>query len=126
MRNASYHPVHAYAERGPARPARVRRQTAGRMRDLRARQRAEGRPDPAALDRAIADALRDAIAATVQGGVARGAIDPQAVILGIAEHLRARLERARAAGKEAVPYRREAVAEAIHQRLLAPKSSPGT
>lgn len=96
------------------------------MRDLRARQRAEGRPDPAALDRAIADALRDAIAATVQCGIARGAIDPQSVILGIAEHLRARSERAAAAGKKAVVYRREAVSEAIYDRLLAPKPAAVT
>jgi|GEM_PF-1270626 len=125
MRTDGYHCTHAYTERGAARPNRIRRQTAGRMRDLRARKRAEGRPDPAALDRAIVDALRDAIAGTVRDGVARGAIDPQGVILRIAEHLRSRSERAAAAGKEAVVYRREAVAEAIHQRLLAPKASPG-
>ena len=122
MRDTGYYTTHAYAERGPARPGRIRRQTAGRMRDLRARQREAGRPDPAALDRAIADALRDAIAATVQDGVARGAIDPHGVILRIAEHLRSRSERAAAAGKETVIYKREAVAEAIHQRLLAPKA----
>ncbi|MCJ2078779.1 hypothetical protein MKK68_24585 [Methylobacterium sp. E-016] len=122
MRDPGYHPFHSYLERGSARPARVRRQTAGRMRDLRARQRETGRPDPAALDRAIVDAFRDAIAGSVRGGATRWDIDPMGLVLGIAEHLRARSERAILAGKVGIVYQREAVAEAIHLRLLAPKA----
>lgn len=91
------------------------------MRRQRERWRDEGRPDPATLDRAIADALREAIAATVRDGVTSGPVDPQAVIVGAARQLVERTEAARDAGREGIVYRREAVADALWKRLLQPQ-----
>lgn len=122
MRETSYAPVHAYLEAGPARLGRIRRQTAGRMRTLRARLADEGRPDAAALDRAIVDALRDAIAKTVRDGATQGGVYPKDLVVGVAEHLRERSERARKAGRKAVVYKSQAVGDAIYERILARKS----
>lgn len=124
MREPSYHPTHAYLEAGPARPGRVRRQAANRMAALRARLAEEGRPDAAALDRAIVDALREAIAKTVKDGATQGGVYPAEIVLGVAEHLHARSKRAKRAGRTPIVYRAEAVADAIHQRILAPKAAP--
>ncbi|MBI1689542.1 hypothetical protein [Methylorubrum sp. DB1722] len=124
MREPSYHPAHAYLEAGPARPGRVRRQTAGRMASMRARLAAEGRPDAAALDRAIVDALREAIARTVKDGATQGGVYPEEIVVGVAKQLHARSKRAKKAGRTPIVYRAEAVADAIHQRILAPKPAP--
>lgn len=123
MRETSYYPGHAYLETGAKRIGRIRRQTADRMASMRERWRAEGRPDPATLDRAIADALRDAIASTVREGVTHGPIDPQAILVGVARQLVGRTEAARDAGREGVVYRRDAVADALWKRLLQPRKA---
>ena len=121
MRETSYSPVHPYLEAGPSRPGRIRRPTAGRRNALRGRLAEEGRPDAAALDRAIVDALRDEIAKTVRDGATQGGIYPKDLVVGVAEHLRKRAERARNAGRKTVVYRSEAVGDAIYQRILASK-----
>lgn len=122
MRQPDYAPVHPYLEAGSAQPSRIRRQTAGRMKALRARLADDGRPDAAALDRAIVDALRDAIARTVRDGGTQGGVFPEEIVVGVAEHLRRRAERARRAGRKAVVYRSQAVGDAIFERILAAKS----
>lgn len=118
MREPSYHPVHAHRETGAARVGRIRRQTAGRMRDLRQRWREEGRPDPATLDRAIADAVRDALLATVVDGRTARSIPVREILLRISAQLVARSRRDAEAGRDVVVYDRKAVAEAVHKRLL--------
>lgn len=124
MREPGYFPTHAYLEAGPKRPGRIRRQTADRMASMRARLADEGRPDAATLDRAIVDALRDAIAATVRDGATQGGVYPRDILLSVAEHLRRRSERATKAGRKAVVYRNEAVGDAFYERVLAPKPAP--
>ena len=111
---------YAYQETGSRRIGRIRRQAARRMSSMRERWRNEGRPDPATLDRAIADALRDAIASTVREGVTCGPVDTQAILVGVARQLVERTEAARDAGREGVVYRREAVADALWKRLIQP------
>ncbi|KST61180.1 hypothetical protein AO398_00375 [Methylobacterium sp. GXS13] len=123
MRETFHIPTPAHPETGARRIGRIRRQTADRMASMRDRWRAEGRPDPATLDRAIADALRDAIAATVREGVTSGPVDPQAILRGVARQVVGRTEAARDAGREGVVYRREAVADALWKRLLQPKKA---
>ena len=67
MREPSYHPAQSYLETGARRIGRIRRQTANRMRDMRQHWKNIGRPDPATLDRAIVDALRDSILSAPEG-----------------------------------------------------------
>lgn len=120
MREPSYHPVHAYKETGAARLGRIRRQGAGRMREMRQRWRDVGRPDPATLDRAVVDALRDLLLREPEGYRLATFVDPQALVLETARHLVERSERAREAGRDVVVYRREEVAAALQARLLQP------
>lgn len=118
MRQTDYYPAHAYKETGAARLGRIRRQTAGRMRELRQRRRDEGRPDPATLDRAIADAVRDALLATVVGGKTARTIPVREILVRIGGQLVARSRRDAEAGRDVVVYDKRAVAEAVHKRLL--------
>ena len=120
MREPSYHPAHSYMETGARRIGRIRRQTANRMRDLRQRWRDVGRPDPATLDRAVVDALRDAVHALVVDGVVVGTLDPADIIRRTAHQLVERTQRAKEAGKEGVVYDRNEVADALRLRLLSP------
>jgi len=83
----------------------------------RARRAEAGAPDPAVLDRAIADGLAACLAGEPRGYRLASPLDPQAILLAAAAALRARTERAIAAGKDAVVYRREAVAAALATRL---------
>lgn len=123
MRQTDYYPAHAYKETGAARVGRIRRQTAGRMRELRQRWRDEGRPDPATLDRAIADAVRDALLATVVDGRTASSISVREILLRISGQLVERSRRDAEAGRDVVIYDRKAVAEAVHKRLLqAPRA----
>ena len=92
------------------------------MKALRARLADEGRPDAAALDKAIVDALRDAIARTVRDGSTQGGVFPEEIVVGVAEHLRERAMRAKRAGRKAVVYQAKAVGDAIYERILAAKS----
>ena len=120
MRETSYHPAHSYLETGARRIGRIRRQTANRMRDMRQRWKDIGRPDPATLDRAVVDALREAIQSLVVDGAVVGTVDPADVIRRTASHLVERTQRAREAGRDVVVYDRGEVADALWQRLLAP------
>ncbi|GJE74955.1 hypothetical protein BGCPKDLD_1529 [Methylorubrum suomiense] len=124
MREPGYVPAHAYLEAGPARAGRIRRQGAGRMATRRARLAVEGRPDAATLDKAIVDALREVIAATVRDGATEGGVYPKDILVGVAEKLRERTQRARKAGRKAVVYKAEAVGDAFYERVLAPKPAP--
>ncbi|AMB45074.1 hypothetical protein [Methylobacterium sp. AMS5] len=124
MRPLEYAPVHAYKETGAARVGRIRRQTAGRMRELRQRWRDEGRPDPATLDRAIADAVRAALLASVVNGKTASSIPVREILLRISGQLVARSRRDSEAGRDVVVYDKRAVADAVHKRLLqAPRAS---
>ncbi len=123
MRQTDYYPAHAYKETGAARVGRIRRQTAGRMRGLRQRWKDEGRPDPATLDRAIADAVRDALLATVVDGRTARSIPVREILIRISGQLVARSRRDAEAGRDVVVYDKKAVAEAVHRRLLqAPRA----
>lgn len=126
MRDPGYHPVHAYKESGAARIGRVRRQGAARQRGLRERWRAEGRPEPGTLDRAIADALRDAVLATVVDGRTAPTVRIEDVTRRIGAALVDRSRRAYEEGRDVVLYDREAVADAIWKRLLQPPKSAVT
>lgn len=118
MRETAYYPVHAHRETGAARVGRIRRQTAGRMRELRQRWKDEGRPDPATLDRAIADAVRASILASVVDGKTASSIPVKGILLRIGGQLVARSRRDSEAGRDVVVYDKRAVAEAVHKRLL--------
>ena len=120
MRETSYHPAHSYLETGARRIGRIRRQTADRMRDMRQRWRDAGRPDPQTLDRAVVDALREAIQSLVVDGAVVGSVSPQDIIRRTASHLVERTQRAKEAGRDTVVYDRKEVADALWQRLLAP------
>ena len=83
----------------------------------RARRAEAGAPDPAVLDRAIADGLAAALAGEPAGYRIASPIDVEAVLLAAAAALRARTAKALAAGKPAIVYRKEAVAAALAARL---------
>ncbi len=118
MRDTGYYPVHAYQETGAARIGRIRRQTAARQRELRQRMRDAGRPDPATLDRAIVDALRDILTGEPEGYQLATFIDPKSLLLETARCLVERTQRDREAGRDVVPFKREQVASALQSRLL--------
>lgn len=124
MREPDYFPVHPYKETGAARLGRIRRQGAGRMRALRERWRLSGRPDPAVLDRAIVDAVRDLLVAELEGMRLATLIDPERLIRRTAGHLVERSRADREAGRDAPLYDKREVASALEARLLrAPKAS---
>lgn len=124
MRDLAYHPAHAYLETGARRLGRIRRKTADRMASMRERWREAGRPDPATLDRAIVDAVRDLLLAAPEGKRLVSHLDPEAILLQTARHLVERSERSAARGREVTVYRREAVSEALQNRLLSrPKTA---
>ncbi|UYW24815.1 hypothetical protein OKC48_16200 [Methylorubrum extorquens] len=124
MREPDYAPVHAYLETGGARLKRVRRQTADRMRAMRARWKETGRPDPATLDRAIVDAVRDILLREPEGMRLATLIDPEELLRETARQLveRSRLEQA--AGREAVVYDRNATIIELQIRLLQRPKRP--
>lgn len=122
MIEPSYPPVHAYLETGGARLKRIQRQAATRMRAMRSRWRTLGRPEPATLDRAIVDALRDILLSSHEGKRLATFVDPEALLLKTAGQLVERSERAREQGRDVVVYDRAEVAGALQARLLtAPK-----
>ncbi len=114
----SYSTPYAHQETGAARIGRIRRQTASRQREMRARWRAAGRPDPATLDRAIVDAVRDILLREPEGYALATFIDPKTLLLETARCLVERTQRDREAGRDVIPYRREEVASALQARLL--------
>ncbi|WP_156647722.1 hypothetical protein [Methylobacterium sp. Leaf87] len=83
----------------------------------RERRAEAGRPDPATLDRAIADAVRDCLAAAPSGRRLATPLDPERIIRAAAVELLRRSHRAMEAGKLAVIYKPEAVAAALANRL---------
>ena len=97
--------------------ARAREANRAAKAASRARAAEAGAPDPATLDRAIADGLAVVIAGAPKGYRLASPIDAGRVLLAAAAALKARTERAIAAGKPAVVYRREAVATALAARL---------
>ena len=101
--------------------ARAREANRAAKAASRARAAEAGAPDPATLDRAIADGLAVVIAGAPKGYRLASPIDAGRVLLAAAAALKARTERAIAAGKPAVVYRREAVADALWRRLLQPE-----
>lgn len=118
MRETSYSPVHSYLETGARRIGRIRRQTAGRMRTMRQHWRDIGRPDPATLDRAIVDALRDELLAAPEGARLSTPVDPEALLRGVARKLVERSQADREAGKEGVVYVMQEVVVGLQVRLL--------
>jgi hypothetical protein len=84
---------------------------------VRQRRAEEGRPDPALLDRAIADAVRSCLAAAPAGRRLATAINPEAILKASACALLRRSLKAQQAGKQAIVYRPEAVARALAERL---------
>lgn len=118
MREPGYHPVHSYRETGGARLRRHRRQAAARMTAMRARWREAGRPDPATLDRAVADAVRDLLLRAPAGKRLATFIDPEELLRETARHLVERSERSAARGRDVVVYKREEVSDALQARLL--------
>ncbi|WP_156394085.1 hypothetical protein [Methylobacterium sp. Leaf94] len=105
------------ASRPTSAAAREREANRVAQAETRARRAQAGRPDPAVLDRAIADALAQVIARAPQGYRLATPLDAEAILWAAAEALRDRTERAIAAGKPTVVYRREAVAAALAARL---------
>lgn len=98
----------------PTVSARARREAdRDRKRAERQARRDAGAPDPRALDAAIVDALRDAL----QGGSGHGAlrpyVQPRDIIRLALGHLHGRTN-------GGVPLRREAVHQALANRLAPP------
>lgn len=107
-------------ETGAQRLARQRRANAGYQRDLRARRAAAGCPDPDVLDRAIVDAIRDAIVRAPAGTRLQATVVPQDLVNAIGRALMARSARAVEAGRDSPVYSARAVADALQDRLLKP------
>lgn len=80
-----------------------------RLRDL-------GRPDAAALDRAIADALRTFL--SVDDRSLTRPLDPRALLTETMEQLRQRSARAQESGRDEVVYDARQVVDALKNRLL--------
>ncbi len=118
MRQTDYYPAHAYKETGAARVGRIRRQTAGRMRELssaggtraaRTRRPWTVRsPTPCGMP----FSQRSSTARTAS------AIPVREILLRISGQLVARSRRDAEAGRDVVVYDKKAVAEAVHKRLL--------
>ena len=107
-------------ETGAQRLARQRRANAGYQRDLRARRAAAGCPDPDVLDRAIVDAIRDAIVRAPAGTRLQATVVPHDLVNSIGRALMARSARAVEAGRDGPVYSARAVADALQDRLLKP------
>lgn len=118
MNEPGYHPAHPHRETGGARLKRHRRQAAARMTAMRARWREAGRPDPATLDRAIVDAVRDLLLQAPEGKRLATFLDPEAILRETARHLVERSERSAARGRDVVVYRNAEVSDALQSRLL--------
>ncbi|MCK2057217.1 hypothetical protein [Methylobacterium sp. 37f] len=104
-------PLPAYAT------AKIRQQNRVAQKVTRERRAEAGRPDPATLDRALADALRDCMAAAPTGRRLATALDPERIIRAAAVALLRRSHKALKAGKAPIVYRAEAVAAALANRL---------
>jgi hypothetical protein len=85
------------------------------MRELRARRRIAGVPEPEVLDKAIIDGLRAVLAATPEG--LTRPIMPITVLAMATQTLQARAH-GRPLPNGSIPYDGKAVAEALRKRLL--------
>lgn len=110
-------PPFAMASAAPAPSSRAARRDADRQRKRAARQalREAGAPDPRQLDAALVDAFRDALAAPsgTAGAVLRH-VDVHDVIRAAARALRGR-------ANGGMTLRREAIHQAIADRLAPPR-----
>jgi hypothetical protein len=98
----------------PTVSARARREAdRDRKRAERAARREAGAPDPRALDAALVDALRDALQGTSGHGALRPSVRLDDILRRALGHLRGRTNRG-------VPLQREAVHQALSNRLAPP------
>lgn len=104
----------------PALSSRAARRDADRQRKRAERQalRDAGAPDPRQLDAAIVDALRDALVAPAGQGVVRRHADIHDVLRGAALALRGKAH-------GGVSLRREAIHQALADRLAPRQDLPG-
>jgi len=103
------------------RVARIRTQSRERKRAERDRRRDARRPDPAVLDRAIADALRSYLT-RIDRPLTRP-IDPVALLKTVRDHLLLRNLRLEKEGREPIIYDPQQVVDALKERLLTPVES---
>lgn len=89
-----------------------------RKAEERERRRDAGRPEPAILDRAIADALRSYLSRGDRS-LARP-LEPVALLKTVRDHLLLRNLRLEKAGREPVVYDPAEVVQALKERLLTP------
>ncbi|GAB6842679.1 hypothetical protein HNR00_003250 [Methylorubrum rhodinum] len=100
------------------RAAHERALARSRKAEERCRRRDAGRPEPAILDKAIADALRSFLSRD-DHSLTRP-LNPAALLRTVQEHLLLRSVRAEKAGREPVVYDPRQVVGALKERLLTP------
>lgn len=92
-----------------------------RKAEERGRRRDAGRPEPAILDRAIADALRSYLSRDDRP--LTRPIDPVALLKTVRDHLLLRNLRLEKEGREPIVYDPQQVVDAMKERLLTPVES---
>ncbi|MFH6784999.1 MULTISPECIES: hypothetical protein [Methylobacterium] len=109
-----YLPVHRYARDTRQQTAWERREAARRKNLQRERQRADGVPDPTAIERVIVDALRLTLLKSP------ASIDPVELLRYARDLAMSRSYAAHEADPSKPKFERAAVVEAIRKRVLTP------